>query len=63
MRGGVAVGVGSDPAVVLDGGVEGLRAVADVVAEPASVEDGGLLDMVGILPRGGKVYGIRAGRP
>ncbi len=30
--GGVVVGVGAGPAVVLDGVVEGLRAVADVVA-------------------------------
>jgi hypothetical protein len=30
--GGVAVGIGAGPAVVLDGVVQGLRAVADVVA-------------------------------
>ena len=52
---GVAIGVGTDPAVVLDGGVQGLRAVADVVAEPAGIEDDGLLDGAGVVSGGGKM--------
>ena len=44
MLGGVAVGIGTDPAVVLDGGVERLRAVAYIMAEPSAVKDDGLLD-------------------
>jgi len=41
VAGGVAVGVGAGPPVVLDGGVEGLRTIADIVAEPTGVEDDG----------------------
>jgi len=40
------------PAVVLDGGVEGHGAVADVVAEPAGVEEDGGLDGSGVLVGG-----------
>jgi hypothetical protein len=52
--GGVAVGVGAGPAVVLDGVVEWLGAVADIVAEPAGVEEDGELDGGGVFMRGGE---------
>jgi hypothetical protein len=48
--GGEAVGVFFErPAVVVDGGVQGLGAVADIVAEPAGVEDSGLFDAAQIF--------------
>ena len=49
MAGGVAVGIGAGPAVVLHGNVQGLRAVADVVSEPAGVKNDGRLDRLRVL--------------
>ena len=59
VRGRVAVGVGAGPAVVLDGDVERLRAVADVVAEPAGVEEDGELDGGRVLV-GGDAFAVLA---
>ena len=42
-------GFRADPAVELDGDVEGLRAVGDVVAEPSGVEEDGGFDGFGVL--------------
>ena len=47
--GGVAVRVGADPSVVLDGGVQRLRAVGDVVAKPSGEEDDLRLGGFGVL--------------
>jgi len=53
--GGVAVGIlFFGPAVVVDGDVEGLRAVGDVVAEPSGVEEDGGFDGFGVLVGGGE---------
>lgn len=55
MPGGVTVGIGANPAVVLDGGVEGLGGIADVVAEPACIEKDSLLDGRAVLMGGGEI--------
>ena len=50
--GGVAVRVGAGPSVVLDGGVQRLRAVGDVVAKPSGEEDDLRLGGLGVLVGG-----------
>src|SRR3984885_9556200 len=47
MLGGVSVGIGAGPAVVLDGGMQRLRTISNVVAEPSCVKDDRLLDGLG----------------
>ena len=46
---GVAVWVGAGPAVVLNCGVKRLSGIAGIVTEPTGVEDGDLLNVVGVL--------------
>lgn len=43
MLGGVAIGIGTDPAVVPDGCVKRLPSVGNVMAEPTGVEDDRML--------------------
>src|ERR1700693_4081382 len=57
--GGVAIRVGADPAVVLDGRVRRLRGIPDVVSEPPRVEDRRLLYWGGVLV-GGRELAILA---
>ena len=59
--GGVAVGIRPDPAVVVDGDVEGLRAVGDIVAEPSGVEEDGGFDGFGVLMLGGELAVVAHG--
>src|SRR5579863_2703138 len=52
MRGSVAIGVGTYPAVVLNRRMQRLRPVADIVPKPTGVEEDGLLDRGSILACG-----------
>src|SRR5258708_38908672 len=51
---GVAIGIRAGPAVVLNGGVERLRSIADVVSQPPGIEDGSLFYRVRVLVCGRK---------
>ena len=46
---GIAVGIRSHPAVVLDGGVQRLRSVADVMPQPAGIKENRLFHRLGFL--------------
>jgi hypothetical protein len=60
--GGVAVGIFfRGPAVVVDGDVERLRAIGDVVAEPSGVEEDGGFDGLGVLMLGGELAVVAHG--
>src|SRR6202011_5698085 len=48
-------GVGPGPAVVLDGGVQRLRGVPNVVSQPTRVKDRSLLHGRGVLVGGGEL--------
>ena len=63
VAGRVPVRVGSDPAVVLNGGVQRLSAVADVVPKPAGIKNGCRFYAVAYPWQSRANRDIRAGRP
>ncbi len=54
VAGGIAIGIGARPSVVLHGNVQWLRTVAHIVSQPAGVKNNRRLDRLCVLPPCGK---------